>query len=214
MLQLKLLDPDEKVRAAVCKVYSQLDYETALHYVTEAQLRAVAGRGMDKKHAVRVEAMNALGKLYALACPEMYALSSHECCRLIYLYPSENGDSSAVGHFGWIPNEILHISNLTPEAKAAAEQVMADFILPLPSSSTGSASTSKNVEVDEVVWTDHLLNTMQHLDDLGINTILSMSGIKAKCVDRFSYCGQRGSMSCIVAPPCMNIICKHAYITT
>ncbi|KAG8216411.1 hypothetical protein J3R82DRAFT_6516 [Butyriboletus roseoflavus] len=162
MLQLKLLDPDEKVRAAVCKVYSQLDYETALHYVSEAQLRAVAGRGMDKKHAVRVEAMNALGKLYGLAYPEI-----------------ENGDSSAVSHFAWIPNEILHISNMTSEAKAAAEQVIADYVLPLPSSSTTSASTSKNVEVDEVAWTDHLLNTMQHLDDLAVNTILSMSGIKA-----------------------------------
>jgi sister-chromatid-cohesion protein PDS5 len=84
MLQLKLLDPDEKVRAAVCKVYSQLDYETALHSVSEDQLRAVAGRGMDKKHAVRVEAMNALGKLYSLACPEMYVPFSRECYHLMH----------------------------------------------------------------------------------------------------------------------------------
>lgn len=48
-LHMKLLDPDEKVRLAVCKVYSQLDYEMALHHATEAQLRAVAGRGLDKK---------------------------------------------------------------------------------------------------------------------------------------------------------------------
>jgi hypothetical protein len=47
-----MLDPDEKVRAAACKVYSQLDYETALHHVSEAQLRAVAGRGADKKVGV------------------------------------------------------------------------------------------------------------------------------------------------------------------
>ncbi|KAG5641986.1 hypothetical protein DXG03_003815 [Asterophora parasitica] len=45
----KFLDPDEKVRAAACKVYGQLDYETALHHVSEAQLRAVAERGVDKK---------------------------------------------------------------------------------------------------------------------------------------------------------------------
>jgi sister-chromatid-cohesion protein PDS5 len=48
-MRLKLLDPDEKVRAAVCKVYSQLDYETVLHHVSEDQLRSIAGRGMDKK---------------------------------------------------------------------------------------------------------------------------------------------------------------------
>lgn len=45
----KLLDPDDKVRAAVCRVYAQLDYETALHHVKADQLRAVAGRGVDKK---------------------------------------------------------------------------------------------------------------------------------------------------------------------
>jgi len=49
ILSAKLLDPDEKVRAAVCKLYSQLDYETALHHVSEAQLRRVAERGLDKK---------------------------------------------------------------------------------------------------------------------------------------------------------------------
>ena len=48
-LKIKILDPDEKVRAATCKVYSQIDYETALHHVSESQLRAVAGRGLDKK---------------------------------------------------------------------------------------------------------------------------------------------------------------------
>lgn len=77
MLRLKLMDPDDKVRAAVCKVYSQIDYETALHHVSEGQLRAVAGRGMDKKFAVRLEALNAIGKLYSLAYPEMCASSFH-----------------------------------------------------------------------------------------------------------------------------------------
>ena len=48
-LQAKLLDPDEKVRAAVCRLYTQIDYETALHHVSEQQLRNVAGRGVDKK---------------------------------------------------------------------------------------------------------------------------------------------------------------------
>lgn len=48
----RLLDPDEKVRVAVCKVYAQLDYETSLHHVSEEQLRAVAGRAFDKKVSV------------------------------------------------------------------------------------------------------------------------------------------------------------------
>ncbi len=86
-LNAKLLDPDEKVRAAVCKSYSQLDYETALHHVSEPQLRRVAERGLDKKvaflslllmvsftksqHSVRIEALNSIGKLYSIAYPEM-----------------------------------------------------------------------------------------------------------------------------------------------
>jgi sister chromatid cohesion protein PDS5 len=65
------MDPDDKVRSAVCKLYSQLDYEAALHHVSETQLRAVAGRGLDKRQSVRVEALNAVGKLYNLAYPEM-----------------------------------------------------------------------------------------------------------------------------------------------
>ena len=48
-LATKLLDPDEKVRATVCKLYSQLDYETALHHVSKTQLQSIAGRVLDKK---------------------------------------------------------------------------------------------------------------------------------------------------------------------
>lgn len=86
-LEAKLLDPDDKVRTAVCKVFSQLDYESALHNVSEELLRAVAGRFLDKKvllqtpswrvyslfhqAVVRSEALNSLGKLYSLAYPEM-----------------------------------------------------------------------------------------------------------------------------------------------
>lgn len=44
-----MLDPDEKVRAAACRIYSQMDYETALHYVTLEQLRDLAERTRDKR---------------------------------------------------------------------------------------------------------------------------------------------------------------------
>ncbi|EGO03586.1 hypothetical protein SERLA73DRAFT_46084 [Serpula lacrymans var. lacrymans S7.3] len=161
MLRTKLLDPDEKVRAAVCKVYSQLDYETALHHVSEMQLRSVAGRGLDKKHSVRVEALNSIGKLYSLAYPEI-----------------ENGDPAAIQQFSWIPNEVLH-SLSAPEAKVVAEQVAADFIFPIPSI---SPSASKNLEFDEATWTDKLLNTMNFLDEKAIHVALNSSGIKSRWV--------------------------------
>jgi hypothetical protein len=49
LLKAKIIDPEEKVRAAACKVYSQIDYEAALHHVSVDELRAVVERGMDKK---------------------------------------------------------------------------------------------------------------------------------------------------------------------
>jgi len=88
-LSAKLLDPDEKVRAAVCRLYSQLEYEVALHHVSESQWRAIAERGLDKKVAirtapperhshlsqvtVRTEALTCIGKAYSLAYPELYS---------------------------------------------------------------------------------------------------------------------------------------------
>jgi sister-chromatid-cohesion protein PDS5 len=43
------MDPDDKVRAAVCKLFSQIDYEAALHHVTKSQLEELAGRCLDRK---------------------------------------------------------------------------------------------------------------------------------------------------------------------
>lgn len=43
------MDPDDKVRAATCKLYAQLDFETALHHVSAVQLKALSERALDKK---------------------------------------------------------------------------------------------------------------------------------------------------------------------
>ena len=53
---MKILDPDDKVRAAVCKLYGALNYETAAHHVEKEQLMLVADRCKDKKvsHFYRV----------------------------------------------------------------------------------------------------------------------------------------------------------------
>ncbi|CAL1708691.1 unnamed protein product [Somion occarium] len=159
-LGAKLLDPDEKVRAAVCKLYSQLDYETALHHVSAEQLKAVAGRGLDKK----VEAMAAVGRLYSIAYPEI-----------------ENNDPAAIQHFAWIPQAVLHNAMATPEVKAIAEQVLDEYILPLP----------QLASADEVAWTDKLLFIMKFLDENAINILLALSGIKTSRptpYERFLQC--------------------------
>ncbi|KAF6757823.1 cohesin-associated protein Pds5 [Ephemerocybe angulata] len=158
MLKEKVLDPDEKVRAAVCKVYSQLDYESALHHVSQEQIQAIAGRGLDKKAAVRFEALNAVGKLYSLAYPEI-----------------ENNDASAISQFAWIPEEILKITSTSTEIRNVVEQVIAEHILPLPSSASGS----KGSDIDEVAWTDRLLCVMRYLSEKSIKSLLGLTGLKA-----------------------------------
>ncbi|KAF8271886.1 armadillo-type protein [Lactarius quietus] len=140
-LNAKSLDPDEKIRAAVCKLYSQLDYETALHHVSELQLRRVAERGLDKKYSVRIEALNSIGKLYSLAYSEI-----------------ENGDQGAIKHFSWIPESLLQMSQ-SQEVKVAAENTLAEYVFPLISSS------AKDSEIEESIWTDRLLTTMKFLNE-------------------------------------------------
>ncbi|KAF8223437.1 cohesin-associated protein Pds5 [Tricholoma matsutake] len=154
----KIVDPDEKVRAAACKLYGQLDYETALHHVSEQQLRMVADRALDKKHTVRVEALTSLGKLYSLAYPEI-----------------ENNDPLAIKQFSWIPNSIFQLIGINSEVRSAVEEIVMEYILPLASS---ISSTLKVTDVDEVAWTDRLLQTMKYLEDKSINAVLTLTGLK------------------------------------
>ncbi|TCD68846.1 hypothetical protein EIP91_009560 [Steccherinum ochraceum] len=155
-LESKVLDPDEKVRAAVCKMFSQLDYETALHHVSLKLLKLLAGRGLDKKRSVRAEATNALAQLYSSAYPEI-----------------ESNDPAACNHFSWIPQQLLHNATANMEVKAISEQAVAEYILPLPSPSNNKG------DVDEAVWTDRLLFTTGLLDEPARNYLLSLSGIKS-----------------------------------
>ncbi|KAJ7637138.1 armadillo-type protein [Roridomyces roridus] len=156
----KLLDPDDKVRAALCRVYGSLDYETALRHVSLQQLQALADRGLDRKPVVRSEALRALGKLYAVAYPEI-----------------ENKDGAAITQFGWIPNKLLQMQRVSGDLRTTVEEVVAQYILPLPSLAT--TATSKGGEVDEVAWTDRLLTVMAYLDDENVvGNLLQMSTLQ------------------------------------
>ncbi|KAF8156995.1 armadillo-type protein [Crassisporium funariophilum] len=160
LLRLKILDPEDKVRAAACKVYSGLDYEAALHHVSEAQLRVVVARGLDKKRIVRTEALNSIAKLYSLAYPEI-----------------ENNDPFAINHFAWIPDEILQFATVNGEIRTLVEQVVSEYLLPLPSIATSSATKEK--EVDEVAYTDRLLLIMRHLNEKSIGVLIALTNLKS-----------------------------------
>ena len=62
-------------------------------------------------------------------------------------------------------------------SRSLAEQVIFDYILPLPSIATSSATKEK--EVDEVSWTDRLLITMRHLSERSIVALIGLSGLKS-----------------------------------
>ncbi|KAL0958138.1 hypothetical protein HGRIS_000306 [Hohenbuehelia grisea] len=159
-LHHKLLDPDEKVRAAVCRAYSRLNYEDALHHVSTTQLRAVAGRGLDRKHSVRMEALSAVGRLFGLALPEI-----------------ESNDTSATEHFAWIPNEILHMVAVGTEVRPVVEDVVAKYVLPLPSASSKGKETQTDDDAAST-WTSRLLAVMRHMDDKAVSALLLLSGLR------------------------------------
>ena len=62
-------------------------------------------------------------------------------------------------------------------SRSLAEQVIFDYILPLPSIATSSATKEK--EVDEVSWTDRLLITMRHLSEKSIEALIGLSSLKS-----------------------------------
>lgn len=74
-----LVDTDDKVRIAACRVFLALDYETACHHVSTNILKELGDRCKDRKAGVREVAFDTLGKLYNLAYPEMYVLSLPLC---------------------------------------------------------------------------------------------------------------------------------------
>lgn len=60
--------------------------------------------------------------------------------------------------------------------RALAEQILLEYIIPLPSP---SAPSSKGGEIDEVAWTDRLLHTMKHIEEKSIRAMSTLTGLKA-----------------------------------
>lgn len=143
---------------------------------------------------MRTEALNSVGKLFSLAYPEMYVFHPTRL-KFTQNVISRNNVKLAIDQFAWIPDEILQIvatnaeirciwnsicstyTNQRTFSRSLVEQVVFDYILPLPSIATSSATKEK--EVDEVSWTDRLLITMRHLSEKSIVVLIGLSGLKS-----------------------------------
>ena len=149
---------------------------------------------------MRTEALNSVGKLFSLAYPEMYVFNPTRF-KFTQNVISRNNVKQAIDQFAWIPDEILQIVATSAEIRctrntissmtytnqrtfislrSSVEQVVFDYILPLPSIATSSATKEK--EVDEVSWTDRLLITMRHLSEKSIVVLIGLTCLKSAYV--------------------------------
>ncbi|KAI5453422.1 Sister chromatid cohesion protein pds5 [Naganishia albida] len=148
----KLADVDERVRCAVCKLFGSLDYETAAHHVTAETMKALGERLLDRKPAVCEEAYRGLGRLFALAYPQIYA-----------------EDATAIEQFAWIPTKIFvsYCENDTPLTRQIIEQTTSEYLLPLPDPKT----------IDETAWTERLLLVAPASDNKAFASFMTLSNL-------------------------------------
>jgi len=74
-------------------------------------------------------------------------------------------------------SDIHYLFSSNEGLRSLVEQILFDYILPLPSISTSSAT--KDREVDESAWTDRLLHTTRYLGERPMELLISLSGLKA-----------------------------------
>lgn len=182
ILTQRLLDPDEKVRTIAARVLGSVDYETALHRTPKALLEALAERCMDKKRTVRENAMNALGRLFHLAYPEI-----------------ESHDKAAIEQFAWIPGAVLSVLKTSDVSDQDVADVLERWILPFPSyglgpsqtklrssqSSSQASSTSQSITAgvaftgaaDEAAWTGRLLLVLKYGDSFTKSVIFKLGNM-------------------------------------
>ena len=80
------------------------------------------------------------------------------------------------------------MASASNETRALVEQVLHDYLLPLPSlpSSSSGKDRGKGKDkeereqgVDEEAWTERLLNVMRSLSEGSVNVLIGLSGIKS-----------------------------------
>lgn len=90
-LLTRLVDTDEKVRLAACKVIESVDYETAKKRFTKTLIKTYSERCRDKKQTTQEAALKHIGKLFDRAFADI-----------------SRDDDVAIDKFGLLVDQILH----------------------------------------------------------------------------------------------------------
>ncbi|KAI7878695.1 ARM repeat-containing protein [Lichtheimia hyalospora FSU 10163] len=113
-LKARLLDPEEKVRAAVCRVIGEMNLDHVIDHVDMKLLQEIAERCKDKKSSVRKAAMSTLGSLYSAAYPRI-----------------QDHNESAISKLGWIPENLLYCVYVDDVSVIAlVEKTLHEYIFP------------------------------------------------------------------------------------
>jgi sister-chromatid-cohesion protein PDS5 len=138
----RLNDQDEKVRIAAVKAIANFSFRDIMAKLApngsvsspESVLSTLADRARDRKHAVRVEAMTALGKMWGVAIGEI-----------------ADGNDSVIATLGPIPSRICDAfyANDT-EVNVLLDHVLFEQLLPLsypPTKTKGSKASNGDSQV-------------------------------------------------------------------
>lgn len=90
---------------------------------------------------------------------------------------SEKGETTAIAQFGWIPKILVNASAMSSEVRVVAEDIIARYILPLPTLG------AKDKDVDEGAWTERLMRTIANVDQSTFESALSMTGLQSVYVE-------------------------------
>lgn len=154
-LEKKFLDPDEKVRLATTKLFSQLD-ATAAANVSKELLLQLASRCKDKKISIRLEAIMALGKLFKTMYSEIVSPQD--------IYAAEK--------YGWIPGSLLELFYLDDlDTNIAVEKVVHEDLLP--------------VNKDDTARTERMLKIVANLSERQFKAFLSLLDKQSHTIKNF-----------------------------
>ncbi|KAI8348451.1 armadillo-type protein [Choanephora cucurbitarum] len=110
----RLFDPDERVRAATCRVIGEVSIGQDIKNLDRRLLEMISERSKDKKTSVRVEAMKTFGSVYN----HYYAqINAH--------------DKTVMDKVGWIADRLMYCLYLgNPAVTMNLESTLLTYILP------------------------------------------------------------------------------------